>query len=148
MKLSRKQEEKKREKTNKTIKIVAISVGSTLAASGLIIGILFACGAFDYIPERTYHASIEIENYGTLHVELYGNEAPKTVEHFVDLAKSGYFVGKSLHTLTDGMLYGGSPDADGGSKGMCRSFLGGDGLRSSQGRADMQSRPSRWKRPA
>ena len=119
---AKKQEEKAKKKRDKTIKIVAISVGATLAAIALIIGTLFALGAFDYVPEPTYHASIEIEGYGTLHVALYGNDAPETVEWFVDLAKTGYFKNKSFHTLADGLLYAGSDKDYNGSNGIFGEF--------------------------
>ena len=102
---------KAKKKKEKTIKTIAIASGAFIAAVAIIIGILFACGAFDYSPETTYHASIEIEDYGTLHVELYGKDAPKTVENFLELAKGNYFNGMSLHTFMDGLLYGGSRTA-------------------------------------
>ncbi len=119
---TKKQEEKAKKKRDKTIKIVAISVSVTLAVIALVVGLLFALGAFDYVPEPTYDASISIEGYGTLHVQLYGHDAPKTVEHFIDLAKSGYFINKSIHTLADGLLYAGSTEADGGDKGIFGEF--------------------------
>ena len=120
---AQKEEEIKKEKQSKTIKTVAISVGATLVSVAIIIGILFACGAFDYSARATSHAGIEIEDYGTLHVELYGNDAPTTVEHFISLSKGGYFNGMSLHTYEDGLLYGGAKSAEDIKRGIKGEFL-------------------------
>ena len=57
--------------------------------------------------EPTHHASIEIEGYGTLHVELYGNDAPITVNNFVKLANEGFYNGKTFHrVMEDFMIHG------------------------------------------
>ena len=118
---------KKKEQQKKTLKILAICVGAVVALAAIIIGILFAVGAFEYSPKPTYHATVNIEGHDPLHIELYGNDAPITVEHFIDLAESGYFDGKSIHTFADDLLYGGSTLADGGVKGIKGEF-GGNGV--------------------
>ncbi|MBQ4585931.1 MAG: peptidylprolyl isomerase [Clostridia bacterium] len=65
----------------------------------------------------THHASIEIENYGTLHVELYGKEAPITVANFVKLAESGFYDDTVFHRIIDGfMAQGGGFDKNGSPK--------------------------------
>ncbi len=63
----------------------------------------------------THTAVIEIENYGTLHVELYGKEAPITVANFVKLAESGFYDDTVFHRIIDGfMAQGGGYDKTGG----------------------------------
>ena len=44
----------------------------------------------------TNHAEIEFEGFGTVTVELYGENAPITVKHFIELAKSGYYDGTKI----------------------------------------------------
>ena len=114
-----------KEKEEKTKKITNISiwVGSILLGIGLIILFLVSVGAFKYQPEVTDHASVTLSDGSTIHIELYGKDAPKTVEHFKDLAEDGYFNGRGLHTLLDGKLYGGDSNASsaGGSKGEFKS---------------------------
>ena len=94
-----------KEKKEKTIKIVAISVGSAAVVIGLIIGLLAALGAFNYDPDPTYHATFSFDNGSSLHIELYGHDAPKTVEHFVKLCEQGHFNGRSAHSLINGELF-------------------------------------------
>lgn len=71
---------------------------------------LTSCGEH----EVTHTARIEIINYGTIVVDLYGKEAPKTVENFVNLAKSGFYNGLTFHRVINGfMMQGGDPLANG-----------------------------------
>lgn len=97
--------EKLKAKKEKTIKIVVISVAASLAFIGLILGLLIGLGAFDYTAEPTYHASFTFDNGSTLHIELYGNDAPETVKHFVKLCQDGHFNGLTAHSLIDGELF-------------------------------------------
>ena len=117
-----KEEQKQKEKQAKQIKLAAIIAGASAGFIALVMLILFAAGAFDYVPETTYHASVEIEGYGSLHIALYGKDAPEAVDNFIDLAGEGYFDGMSLHTFIDGLLYGGGKEADGGSDGIKGEF--------------------------
>jgi len=65
-------------------------------------------------PEVTHEAVIEIENYGTIKLDLYGNVAPITVENFVKLANEGFYNGLTLHRIIkDFMMQGGCPNGDG-----------------------------------
>lgn len=99
------------EKKKKTMKIVKASLFILLALAviaGIVLAIGFAFGLFEYTPEATYDALIEIEGYGSVHVELYGKEAPITVQKFISLANDGYYNGKSFHTVVDDLIYGGS----------------------------------------
>ena len=62
----------------------------------------------------THKAVIEIENYGSISLDLYGKEAPITVENFVKLAKSGFYNGLTFHRVIEGfMMQGGDPEASG-----------------------------------
>ncbi len=76
-----------------------------------------ACGSSNSGAVR--HAQIEIVDYGTIEVELYADMAPKTVENFISLAKSGFYDGLTFHRMQEGfVLQGGDPNGNGtGSSG-------------------------------
>ena len=68
----------------------------------------------DLDPTLTYYADIEIENYGTITVELDQEAAPITVENFVNLAESGFYDGLTFHRIIEGfMMQGGCPEGTG-----------------------------------
>jgi peptidyl-prolyl cis-trans isomerase B (cyclophilin B) len=51
---------------------------------------------------------------GTMEVEFYDNDAPKTVANFVKLAKDGYYNGLKFHrVIPDFVIQGGCPDGTG-----------------------------------
>ncbi|MBQ9268857.1 MAG: peptidylprolyl isomerase [Oscillospiraceae bacterium] len=79
----------------------------------LALLLLTACGGK---TEQTgiHHAEIEIQDYGTITLELDGNTAPITVENFVSLAKDGFYDGLTFHRIIDGfMIQGGDPAGNG-----------------------------------
>ena len=60
------------------------------------------------------HIEIEIEDYGTVALELDPGEAPVTVENFIKLAESGFYNGLTFHRIIDGfMIQGGDPLGNG-----------------------------------
>ena len=61
-----------------------------------------------------HHVEIDVQNYGTIAVELDGDTAPITVQNFLDLASSGFYNGLTFHRIMDGfMIQGGDPDGNG-----------------------------------
>lgn len=61
-----------------------------------------------------HKAEIEIENYGTIVLELDADTAPITVTNFVKLAKEGFYDGLTFHRIISGfMIQGGDPNGDG-----------------------------------
>jgi cyclophilin family peptidyl-prolyl cis-trans isomerase len=53
-------------------------------------------------------------NHGTIEVELYPDEAPKTVANFVKLAQDGFYDGLIFHrVIPDFMIQGGDPTGTG-----------------------------------
>ena len=65
-------------------------------------------------PIGIHHAEIEIQDYGTVSVELDGDTAPVTVGNFIDLANDGFYDGLTFHRIIDGfMIQGGDPNGDG-----------------------------------
>ncbi len=59
-------------------------------------------------------AIIEMENGGSMTLELYPETAPITVENFVKLAKKGFYDGLIFHRVIAGfMIHGGDPQGTG-----------------------------------
>ena len=55
---------------------------------------------------------------GQLTIELFDNDAPKTVENFLKLIKEGFYDGLSFHRVIDGfMAQGGCPNSREGARG-------------------------------
>ncbi len=53
-------------------------------------------------------------NHGAVAVELYDEDAPKTVENFIGLSSKGYYDGLTFHRVSpDFMIQGGCPKGDG-----------------------------------
>ena len=69
-------------------------------------------GALD--TSKSYTATFKTEK-GDFTVELFDDEAPLTVENFVNLARIGYYDGVTFHRVIDGfMAQGGDPTGTGG----------------------------------
>ena len=59
-------------------------------------------------------AVMEVEDYGTIKLVLYGSVAPKAVENFVKLAQKGYYDGLTFHrVMEEFMIQGGDPNGNG-----------------------------------
>lgn len=59
-------------------------------------------------------AIIEMENNDKIEIELFENEAPKTVENFVSLINKGFYDGLTFHRVIPGFVsQGGCPDGTG-----------------------------------
>jgi len=53
-------------------------------------------------------------NHGAIRVELYDDDAPKTVENFLKLARDGFYDGVVFHrVIPDFMIQGGDPTGTG-----------------------------------
>ena len=113
----------RRKKRNKAIFIPLISV-FTLAV--ILFGIItFSAGWYGpdglgwYGHKVTHTATIIVKNYGTITLELYGEEAPETVANFKKLADEGYYDGANFHRIIEGFM------AQGGEgKGTAASIKG------------------------
>ncbi|MEP7343610.1 MAG: peptidylprolyl isomerase [Gemmatimonadaceae bacterium] len=66
--------------------------------------------------------------HGTITVELFDKEAPKTVENFEKLANSGYYDGTKFHRVIPGfVVQGGDPYSKGGEHAKGPVGTGGPG---------------------
>ena len=83
----------------------------------LIAGIVFVSYGFYKkltvdIPNPV--ATMEVEGYGTVKIELYPDKAPNTVVNFIRLANRGFYNGLTFHrTIPDFMIQGGDKNGDG-----------------------------------
>ncbi len=74
--------------------------------------LLVGCG--DEEMGNVYKAQIEIENYGTIELELYEKYAPITVNNFITLANNHFYDGLTFHRIIRGfMIQGGDPSTRG-----------------------------------
>lgn len=79
----------------------------------------------------THHAEIDIQDYGTITVELDGNAAPMTVQNFMDLANDGFYDGLTFHRIIAGfMMQGGDPNGNGtgGSENTIKGEFSSNGV--------------------
>ena len=68
----------------------------------------------EFAGDELHHVEMEVENYGTILLELDATVAPITVENFLSLAKSGFYDGLTFHRIMDGfMIQGGDPLGNG-----------------------------------
>lgn len=59
-------------------------------------------------------ATMEVENFGTIKMELYPEYAPETVANFITLANRGFYDGLTFHRVVkDFMIQGGDKNGDG-----------------------------------
>ena len=83
----------------------------------LIAGIVFV--SYGFYKKLTVDmpnpvATMEVEGYGTVKIELYPDKAPNTVVNFVRLANRGFYNGLTFHrTIPDFMIQGGDKNGDG-----------------------------------
>lgn len=111
-----------KKKNKKIAKIVITAVAIVLAVAAAVVLIGFAFGLFNYYPTATEHVEIELEGYGTLHIELYGNDAPETVKKFLSLAESGNYNNRYFSTFVNDLLYASGPLAASGATGIKGEF--------------------------
>lgn len=90
----------------------------------MIIAILLVIVGIGYVAYGIYQkvtkeipnpiATIEVQDYGTIKVELYPNQAPNTVTNFIALANKGFYNGLTFHRVIPGfMIQGGDKNGDG-----------------------------------
>lgn len=96
------------------------NVGKILWIVALVaIIVLIGVVGFGYYKKATFKAenpvaTIEVENFGIIKVELYPDQAPETVSNFIALANRGFYNGTGFHRVVkDFMIQAGSKDGDG-----------------------------------
>ena len=96
----------------KTVNIIWIIA---LIAVIVLIGVV----CFGYYKKATLNiqnplVTMEIENFGTIKLELYPDQAPEAVANFITLANNGFYNGTKFHRVVkDFMVQAGTKDGDG-----------------------------------
>ena len=110
---------KKPQKKNHTLLYAVIGVICLCLIGG---GVLLFGGNKEPVQQQaaapsmkvTHNIEIDVQDYGTIKAELYGEMAPITVENFVKLAKEGFYDGLTFHRIISGfMIQGGDPLGNG-----------------------------------
>lgn len=89
----------------------------------LILGILLSIAGIIFVSYGIYKkitlnipnsvATMEVEGYGTIKIELYPDKAPNTVANFIRLANRGFYNGTTFHrTMPNFVIQGGAKDGD------------------------------------
>ena len=66
--------------------------------------------------------------FGDIKVEFYSQDAPKTVENFIQLAKGGFYDGLLFHRIVPGfVIQGGDPNTRGNMTNRAKWGTGGPG---------------------
>ena len=61
-----------------------------------------------------HHVTIDVQDYGTISLELDADTAPISVTNFINLANEGFYDGLTFHRIISGfMIQGGDPDGTG-----------------------------------
>lgn len=85
----------------------------------IVIIILIGSVGYGYYKKATFTSqnpivTMEVENFGTIKIELYPDQAPETVSNFIALANRGFYDGTSFHRVVkDFMIQAGSKNGDG-----------------------------------
>lgn len=105
----KKKENQKKELTKNIFLSIAI-----IAVIALII--VLCIGYYNKATHEVKNpiATMEIEDYGTIKIELYPEYAENTVNNFIALANNGFYDGLTFHRIIkDFMIQGGDPNGDG-----------------------------------
>ena len=101
----------------RVIAVVVLTLGASLGVS------CQSTKDSSQTARKIVNASIET-SMGTIDVELYESDAPKTVANFVGLAKEGYFNGIVFHRISKGFVIQGGDSTGTGRGG--KSIYGKD----------------------
>lgn len=78
-----------------------------------------------------HQIEIEVENYGTIYLDLDGESTPITVNNFIKLAEEGFYDGLIFHRIISGfMIQGGDPlgNGTGGSEETIKGEFAENGI--------------------
>lgn len=82
-----------------------------ITAAALLLALSGCSGKYS---KGIHHAEIDVQDYGTIVLELDADTAPISVENFCKLASDGFYNGLTFHRIISGfMIQGGDPNGDG-----------------------------------
>jgi len=90
--------------------ILILAIIATLTGIGYVVYGIYKKATLD-IPNPI--ATMEVEGYGKIKIELYPDKAPNTVTNFIRLANRGYYNGLTFHrTVPEFVIQGGAKAGD------------------------------------
>ena len=110
--------------------LAAVCVAAAVTAIVLLTG----GSAAPAVAAGKHHVEIEVQDYGTITVELDADAAPITVENFLKLAREGFYDGLTFHRIMAGfMMQGGDPQGTGlgGSEQTIKGEFSANGVENS-----------------
>ena len=78
-----------------------------------------------------HHVTIDVQDYGTISLELDADTAPISVTNFINLANEGFYDGLTFHRIISGfMIQGGDPNGNrtGGSEKTIKGEFSANGV--------------------
>lgn len=116
------------EKMNKILKIKQfIAILIIIALLGLIVTLVLGYYRKATLETSNPIATMEVEGFGTIKIELYPDKAPETVQNFIALANNGFYDGLTFHrVIEDFMIQGGDANGDGSGVGTLGDLYGTD----------------------
>ena len=87
---------------------------------------------FGYYKKQTLNinnpiVTMEVENFGTIKIELYPDKAPNTVKNFIKLANNGFYNGLKFHRVVkDFMIQGGDHEGTGAGNALLKYLYNND----------------------
>jgi peptidyl-prolyl cis-trans isomerase B (cyclophilin B) len=107
---------------------------AVLAVLACLLSLFCACKKEEESPylKGKHHVEIEVQDYGTIALELDADTAPITVTNFIELAKSGFYDGLTFHRIIEGfMIQGGDPlgNGTGGSENPIKGEFEANGVK-------------------
>ena len=92
----------------------------TIIALVLIV-VLIGGVSYGYYKKATMEVknpivTMEVQDFGTIKIELYPEMAPNTVRNFIELINSGYYNGLTFHRVEDSLIQGGDKEGTGAGK--------------------------------
>ncbi len=95
------------------------------AIAGLLLA---ACGqgqsaAPNAASSKGRSATVELEKGGSFTFQMFADDAPKTVQNFVDKANAGFYNGLIFHRVEDWVIQGGDPSGSGAGGGTMPSEM-------------------------
>lgn len=85
----------------------------------IAIVVLIGVVGYGYYQKATYKTqnplvTMEVENFGTIKMKLYPDQAPEAVSNFIKLANNGFYDGTQFHRIVkDFMVQAGTKNGDG-----------------------------------
>ena len=91
-----------------------IAIIALVVIVALIGGVVYGYYKKETMEVKNPIVTMEVQDFGTIKLELYPEMAPETVSNFIALAQNGFYDGLKFHRVVEGfMIQGGDSKGDG-----------------------------------